>query len=201
MRFVFYILAVCLLIPLLIAITVWVRSFKVSDELTVDLPLHDGPAWRYARHALLSGHGNLIYYRRGWSAHHATDPPSFRCQLNNYRVMDPSSLFLRSTSQRGRWGFSAMDEVWGEIGAQAVIIPFWAPTLLSAALAIPPIFLARRAALRAHRGKNGLCLSCGYDIRESKERCPECGWKINRGMDASPMLLGTTGEAPVPRES
>jgi len=37
------------------------------------------------------------------------------------------------------------------------------------------LFAARRAALRAYRGRLGLCVDCGYDLRASPERCPECG--------------------------
>ena len=32
-----------------------------------------------------------------------------------------------------------------------------------------------RQQLRDHRRKSGCCLACGYDLRESPERCPECG--------------------------
>jgi hypothetical protein len=32
-----------------------------------------------------------------------------------------------------------------------------------------------RSILIDRRRKSGLCLRCGYDLRESRERCPECG--------------------------
>ena len=37
----------------------------------------------------------------------------------------------------------------------------------------------KRNLLRRRR-KLGLCLTCGYDLRGSKERCPECGKQFTK---------------------
>ena len=54
-------------------------------------------------------------------------------------------------------------------------LPYW---LLTTLFAILPIFwtlhLRRRIRARS-RLKRGLCPACGYDLRSSKDRCPECG--------------------------
>ncbi len=39
----------------------------------------------------------------------------------------------------------------------------------------PTIAFIRGPLRRRRRRKRGLCLTCGYDLRGSPERCPECG--------------------------
>ena len=54
-----------------------------------------------------------------------------------------------------------------------MFIPFWISTLLFAALFLScrPFHFRRRR----KRKRLGLCIKCGYDLRGSQERCPECG--------------------------
>lgn len=52
--------------------------------------------------------------------------------------------------------------------AYGIAVPYW---LLAGALALATWHLLRRAA----RAAPGCCPVCGYDLRGSPERCPECG--------------------------
>jgi hypothetical protein len=47
--------------------------------------------------------------------------------------------------------------------------------VLSLLFGAPSVFLILRARRRYRRFANNLCLTCGYDLRHSPERCPECG--------------------------
>lgn len=39
--------------------------------------------------------------------------------------------------------------------------------------------------IHEHRRTHGLCIGCGYDLRCSSGRCPECGRPIAPALDAS----------------
>jgi hypothetical protein len=69
-------------------------------------------------------------------------------------------------------GFRGPPGYW--FGARRLILPYWAVVLASA---VAPTWWAldvrRRRAAR--RTAAGLCHSCGYDLRATPGRCPECG--------------------------
>jgi hypothetical protein len=56
-----------------------------------------------------------------------------------------------------------------------VVFPLWFVALCSCALPARWLFVSRR---RRVRRAAGLCPTCGYDLRASPSRCPECGTEV-----------------------
>lgn len=79
----------------------------------------------------------------------------------------PSTTGLTDSSRRllGFGGGGRAD------GTRFVNIPYW---FLGLAFAIPAALLVRRDR-RLRKPRPGRCASCGYDLRATPDRCPECG--------------------------
>jgi hypothetical protein len=101
-------------------------------------------------------------------------------------VLRPGGKF----TEFNRWGFRV---AWGAqpplrpkgysaTEVEVVTVPIWFLMLLTLPL---PLLWFRRFRRRRHRLRHGLCLSCGYDLQESSEKCPECGAKIERTVAAA----------------
>ena len=59
--------------------------------------------------------------------------------------------------------------------AWSVSVPCWLPSLLVAGLWSPWLVHRLRDMRKQNRIEHCRCTECGYDLRASKERCPECG--------------------------
>ncbi len=86
----------------------------------------------------------------------------------NLEAQPPRWISRGPTGMRTHWHFVYMS-------GSVLILPLWIPTVLFGIL--PTIALVR---LRRHRRRQklGLCGKCGYDLRGSTDRCPECNTPI-----------------------
>ena len=71
----------------------------------------------------------------------------------------------------GDWGGKSRED--GRF--RMVGVPLWFPVLLLMLPAVRFLWVQRRQSRRAMRNQ---CLHCGYDLRSSAGRCPECGTPI-----------------------
>jgi hypothetical protein len=65
----------------------------------------------------------------------------------------------------------------GTLTFNGVRFPHWVPALAALAPVVNRTLV--RAWIRARRAQRGKCSSCGFDLRASSDRCPECGTAVN----------------------
>src|SRR5688572_17306702 len=83
-------------------------------------------------------------------------------------------------SSRPPTPFFGTDSIWQRAGFHfgtsgndvALQFPIW---LLGLVSAVPLALPLRRIVTKRRRVRSGLCPDCGYDLRASPARCPECG--------------------------
>jgi hypothetical protein len=71
-----------------------------------------------------------------------------------------------------RWRTNTPDLV---IDCRSITFPYWLPTLFLTLATALGVFDWRRSQAKKFGGAGGRCAGCGYDLRATPDRCPECG--------------------------
>jgi hypothetical protein len=151
----------------------WVRSYFITDEFV-------RIRQRGLDHRIESGGGRLAWMEFDWRGIDRSflEAPEFGAW--HYLADDPatslSSLLLNDPGLRARWFSVAGFAVAGGVPSdpvepsRAVAVPHWFVALV---LAFGPGLEILHRLRR--RTRLGLCPRCGYDMRATPDRCPECG--------------------------
>lgn len=163
----------------------WVRSYWVRDELIWQsgwIRTYSPEVLRYRMIILSSDHGELRCYRVEKSdntpAPYPVEKSSDQDVGWHYASTQPSTS-ARAKSLWNRLGFgfrSNGTSEWGFISERWLLwIPHWFVCFLTMLVVGPLLFLRHKQGRIAARRAANLCNVCGYDLRASADRCPECG--------------------------
>jgi hypothetical protein len=189
-RRVFTVSAVILLGAWLAALSLWLRSYWVESRTIREYRHFDGVRLLERRDILTSRRGrihvSLDFKETELHKHLAEralekDPAIVGAGRTDWDLEEIRPPVKWGFS--GRWGVSRHT---GEKSYNSVNGPYrshWSQTVFSwgivlAVLGVTPLcWLAgvRRELWRRKRVRAGLCVQCGYDLRATSGRCPECG--------------------------
>ena len=182
-RRLFNFLAILSLLCCLATVALWVRSYWRADAYWQRKP--GEMADQYFGIRVMPGRVVFFSLRsppdpsnqlKDWARHPPVQLPSYAYWADKDRPFD--SRWLKRSRFLG-FGFSRYDNTrdYASSGVEVVTLsnvwfPHWFPALLFAIL--PTIRLVKILRTR-RRHRAGLCPTCGYDLRATPERCPECG--------------------------
>ena len=99
-------------------------------------------------------------------------------QIASWKSPDKNGLLARLGFECGTLSYPiSADPKWQQ-SALRLRVPYWALMTLIAVMAV--LRLKVHVTFRQRR-LQGRCVGCGYDLRASQDRCPECGTAIGGG--------------------
>jgi hypothetical protein len=168
------------------ACALWVRSFYVGDAIMCqqlggfNAPNDHGEISKDYNVVSWKGRLRLEYWEnedRGWGA---DDSPTPVNPSTHFRLATSLRTGDVETSRYGSFpheyaGFTTGDEFYRGAHAESrlkyVSVPGSVFIIPLTILSLPALLLIPRF----RRLREGFCFNCGYDLRGSKDRCPECG--------------------------
>lgn len=183
-KFVSLIAAVSLLLCLTTA-ALWVRSHFASEHLAH--AVMSGPAWvgRSSGGVVYLDHRSRWAYAGGWSfgrsriapgpgsLAHEYQPPLRGFRFMGFGVFGGTNFSWPAHEHPGvAVPVNRTDPRWWRDRYFAVSFPHWFAVLVFGILPVRWYRQLRREQLKANRGR---CAVCGYDLRATPNRCPECG--------------------------
>jgi hypothetical protein len=157
------------LMSLLLCVAVcalWLRSYFVADVVV----------WRSVTAAGgFRSVGGSIVCRRVVSARDGQPLPAEpfgEWSSFAYRTASPAEQIMRLEAKWEAPGFSVVDANVANVRIRGVAVAYW---LLAALTAVAPAWRLGCFARLEHRRRPGVCAACGYDLRATPGRCPECG--------------------------
>lgn len=166
-------LALFLLLLFAVVVVAWVRSHTGSGDRWSGVGVFaDGRRYERADWRVSSGRGQLRAYRERLTL----PPPETIPQATVVAFLTQLETAESRRGSRFSVGWDTQDRE--PLHARTVwfACPYWAAAAVTGA--VPAGWLVTTlVSLRRQRRWAGLgfCRGCGYDLRESKERCPECG--------------------------
>ncbi len=175
-RFLRILRAVATLVSLFLFITIlilWPCSYYVADGIS------------QGRNGYSDEDGSLIRRIRGLrSSRGVLEITSGHFSSILFPSISPSSEGIHVSHEASPTATNPQLIVWSHLGFSEVryqtaiidlkvlAIPYWFPGLL---LSILPILWFRKFLRQRRRLASPLCTTCGYDMRATPDRCPECG--------------------------
>jgi hypothetical protein len=153
-----------------------VGFFSVHDFYYIRKPawIGNGPVVHSERGVVIIG---SVLYGYHWAEGDPYVPPNRLRDRPSISVWEWNSDYKPLPSTLG---FSCSDEYWQSRGFSDVA-QFSLPLPLLGVIWLI-VFAECRSLVRRRRGQRlssaGCCLNCGYDLRASRERCPECGTPV-----------------------
>jgi hypothetical protein len=163
------------LVLFLATVTLWCRSYRVWDFIQHWRPIDPAASCRFT---LVSEEGYV-------SLRYVSGPTVGRVVEDEYNKWRWSRATRRSEhylAEERRLRFSYDHATPEQLAANmpyeyrlVITLPYWMP---AAALIILPAVKLARIARHRRRLARGACLICGYDLRATPDRCPECGTDV-----------------------